>query len=366
MTTCDIIEEIMNQGGDILNPNEVYKNLPFDLSGSMAKNRFRSEILWGISKILELMEAADDFTVVFDYVCDIEVHKSDSLEFYQIKTHKTGKAGYTSKNIVKISNGQEGSILGKLYVLKSNSTDRFKLVIVCNSPFASLSNEPGEISFDMLKEEEKTTIIEALRTELGVENVDLSSVYYLYTHMNLENPSLEIKGDLISKFEKLKGVEPLNPNALYRLIAETVEEKACYEFEAKDYEELVKNKGITRAEFNEMLDAHLSNGKTGVAATQKYISGLKSVRDKKIYNQSLSSVISKIMNSKRMKDLQLEMALFLNEQDELGEVEECIDLLTGQFHDTFPIEYENSEKVALYMLVIHKFIEGGFDNEIGL
>lgn len=31
-----------------------YMNLPFDLSGSRSKNRFRNEILWGLKKILEL------------------------------------------------------------------------------------------------------------------------------------------------------------------------------------------------------------------------------------------------------------------------------------------------------------------------
>nr|WP_135449633.1 dsDNA nuclease domain-containing protein [Planococcus citreus] len=54
---------------------EHYMNLPFDLSGSRAKNRFRNELLWGLKKMLELYKESDDFTMVFDYSCDIEVHK---------------------------------------------------------------------------------------------------------------------------------------------------------------------------------------------------------------------------------------------------------------------------------------------------
>ncbi len=30
---------------------KLYKKLPFDLSGSRTKNRFRNEILWGLEKI---------------------------------------------------------------------------------------------------------------------------------------------------------------------------------------------------------------------------------------------------------------------------------------------------------------------------
>ena len=67
--------------------NEFYQSLPVDLSGSRSKNRFRLELLWGLGKLIDLMDTADDFTVVFDYVCDIEVHLPNGFEFYQLKTH---------------------------------------------------------------------------------------------------------------------------------------------------------------------------------------------------------------------------------------------------------------------------------------
>ena len=53
----------------------------------MSKNRFRQELCWGISKMFDLFDK-EDFCVVFDYKCDIEIHFNDSVEFYQIKTHK--------------------------------------------------------------------------------------------------------------------------------------------------------------------------------------------------------------------------------------------------------------------------------------
>ena len=33
-----------------------YLSFPHDLSGSISKNRFRLELLWGVSKMLDLME----------------------------------------------------------------------------------------------------------------------------------------------------------------------------------------------------------------------------------------------------------------------------------------------------------------------
>ena len=66
---------------------DVYTKIPYDLSGSMSKNRFRQELCWGISKMFDLFDK-EDFCVVFDYKCDIEIHFNNSIEFYQIKTHK--------------------------------------------------------------------------------------------------------------------------------------------------------------------------------------------------------------------------------------------------------------------------------------
>ena len=83
---------------------EQYMSMPYDLSGSRSKNRFRVELLWGIDKMLELMESDKSFTMVFDYVCDIEVHMEDELEFYQIKTHSKSQSAYTTTSLTKKKN----------------------------------------------------------------------------------------------------------------------------------------------------------------------------------------------------------------------------------------------------------------------
>ena len=185
-------------GGDFLNQVEYYMGLPCDLSGSRSKNRFRLELLWGISRMLELMESANDFTIVFDLVCDIEVHLDNGFEFYQIKTHKESQPKYTAKSLVKVKEGEQGSILGKLFVLNTISTVPVKTVLVCNAPFKALSSEPGENCLDSLSQSNKSVIIEAIKKELGTKDVDLSNSYYLYTPMNLLQPENEIKGQLMA------------------------------------------------------------------------------------------------------------------------------------------------------------------------
>lgn len=53
----------------------------------------------------------------------------------------------------------------------------------------------------------------------------------------------------------------------------------------------------------------------------------------------------------------------LEKTEELGEIEDVLDLLSSQFHECFPVEYNNAEKTALYLIVINKYVEGGYDNE---
>lgn len=84
-----------------------YRNLFYDLSGSRSKNRFRNDILWGLKKILTYLYKADvEFTVVFEYVCDIEVHSDRDFEFYQVKTQNNDEA-YTIEELLKKSNKGE-------------------------------------------------------------------------------------------------------------------------------------------------------------------------------------------------------------------------------------------------------------------
>ena len=121
---------------------EQYMSMPYDLSGSRSKNRFRVELLWGIDKMLELMESDKPFTMVFDYVCDIEVHMEDGLEFYQIKTHNKSQSAYTTTSLTKKeSKNSHGSILGKLFVLNASEGRNNLIAIVSNSPYKMSGND---------------------------------------------------------------------------------------------------------------------------------------------------------------------------------------------------------------------------------
>ena len=75
---------------------EIYSSLPYDLAGSRTKNRFDFEVLYGIEQLIDNYNKIDNYYVVFDYVCDIELHYDNKLKFYQVKTSDTGKSNKVS------------------------------------------------------------------------------------------------------------------------------------------------------------------------------------------------------------------------------------------------------------------------------
>ena len=71
-----------------MDKEKYYMNLPKDLSGSIAKNRFRLELLWGISKIIDEHKANNEYTIIFDFKCDIELHKEMNWIFTKLRRKK--------------------------------------------------------------------------------------------------------------------------------------------------------------------------------------------------------------------------------------------------------------------------------------
>ncbi|NRF95286.1 DUF4297 domain-containing protein [Paenibacillus frigoriresistens] len=185
-----------------------YMNLPYDLSGAMAKNRFRNEILWGLKKVLEIFRLHEEFTMVFDYKCDIEIHLPNNFEFYQLKTQNTGT--YTVEGLLK-KNNVGVSILGKLYLLKYNQEgieqDEVIVAVVSNIPLNDgiklhLSSE--SVLFTDIDEKAVENVKKDVTKELSKqEEILLKNTYFIRTSMDLINPEKSLIGELAFFFENI-------------------------------------------------------------------------------------------------------------------------------------------------------------------
>lgn len=246
--------------------HDIYMAKTPDMSGSIAKNRFRMELLWGIEKLLDCLDRGiEDFAVVFDYCCDIELHLDDSYEFYQVKTSSGKKFGvsWASKRSSSASNV---SIVGRLYELHDIESDgKIRLVIVGNKPFTKRNlktkksedfDQPGELLFSALHDEDKQKIEESIKAHIPNVKPDLDKLSYLLVAMDLSNPDDSIRGHLVRSYENSMSCEPRKPNALYWALRGLVEEKACEEKRQDSYEDVISSKGITSEELSRLFELY--------------------------------------------------------------------------------------------------------------
>ena len=339
-----------------------YSKIPFELSGASSKNRFRLEMLWGASKMFDLFDK-DDFCIVFDYKCDIEVHLDDSLEFYQVKTHKI-QSPYTFSTLSKQDKTNK-SIIGKLFLLKNavDPTASVKIAIVSNAYLKigdKVYSEAEKLDFGFLDAKTQQTIRKALINELG-STIDLNNVGFVYTSMNLLNPDNDLRGKIVGSFEQIMGCEPEKPNALYRLIKETVETKACYEMKSNSYDELVQNKGITKQELHNMLCQHSSLTDNSVSEAEEFINNnITAPRTIRKYRASLISITQHYSTSVELKTNEKLIASYLTENEDVlpDNQLDTLNLLYDEFGSKFSVEFSESDRKVFMLIVLLKW-EGG-------
>lgn len=257
--------------------DEAYKQLPYDLSGARSKNRFRNEMLWGLERLYYLYKTEEDFCMVFDYACDIEVHLKGGFEFYQLKT-SNGAKPYTVRQIIKQDSANK-SILGKIHLLKhnlkNNESISCKIAVVVNVPLKAdkkLYSSVGELEFIDLEDKIKSEINEAIKIELNLsDDVNLKNVFYFYSSMDLNNPHSSLLGKTVEFFTDISGEEPKKVRTLFRVLEDTITMKASYERECKTIEELHEKKGISRQDFEKMIRKHIDISDEAVPGAKEMI-----------------------------------------------------------------------------------------------
>lgn len=348
---------------------KLYQKLPFDLSGARSKNRFRNEVLWGLGKIYEVYKTGKNFCMVFDYVCDLELHMESALEFYQIKTY-SGGGPYTIGKIAKTDKTGK-SILGKVYILKNIANEqggeiKTKVAIVVNTPLRGMDKKiyssVGELELVKLDEKSRKYISDNIKKELEIDNdIALNDTYYIYTSMDLFNPQNSLIGQTVNFFVELTGKEPIKVTALYRLLTDTITLKSNYELECKDYQEVIDKKGITRAEFDNMIQKYIDISDVAVARAKTIIDNTYSLfSDQVKIKNALTQIVQDLTFNKCLQKTQGQIAQYISEHlDEFNKtIAENVSFMVKKFADSFDIEYSIYDKQALCILILAKFQEG--------
>lgn len=347
---------------------DYYMNLPFDLSGSRSKNRFRNEILWGLKRMLELYKENDDFTVVFDYVCDIEVHKEDGMEFYQVKTQNNDGAYTVDKLINKNKKGD--SVFGKLYKLKFNikgeERDEIKVSLVSNVAFNDgkrTRNNIEIVDFNKVDTAAQSKIKKNVKEELNLEeDIKLKNASFIKTGMDLIDPHTTLVGETAIFFQETFRCEPIKINSLYRLLSSEVTNKASFELKLPTYDEVLEKKGVSRTFLKDVLSNYAEYTDTSAEKVKDFISKKyeSDFRMRLKLNRALTQVLANLHEGRQLQKMEKEIVGYIKENlESLPESDmEIIEVASKVVQGQKPIEISNEEVQVLVLLVLKRFEEG--------
>lgn len=350
--------------------NKNYMNITSDISGSRSKNRFRNEMLWGLSKVFEAYTQQEEFVVVFDYVCDVELHYGNTLNFYQMKTDKQA-ATFTIPRLTK-RNDDEKSILGQLFLIKTeaeNGAYITSVAVVSNIPLKTKRTYSSDdcVCMGKLDDDSQKEIIDRLSSEFDttVDINHLENFYYILSSLDLFNPQETMLGKTVKFYTDVIGEEPSKPQTLFNTLEQAVKDCACYEKSIDSYEDLIKNKGITKQKIDSILKQYSSLASDSVRKCKDFIDQLYK-NDYSIcikMRRALDQVVIDLQSSSEFQFIEKKVASFIleNISKYSGSKENVVDQIIAELKDWFSIEYSNSERWVLILLVLMRIEEGVYE-----
>lgn len=254
------------------------KIMPREKIGSSTYNKYKFQIAVAIELLLDLAGKSKDFWLLMDYLEDVVIiedyDKDVSLiSFYQVKSKE--------KNAITIGNVISEKFLNKMHynvhsfrdhhcdsVLMTNCGISFDGKVVKDTVKVNLKeylegvtitgnkdNDEKENSFRLKKKDEILNSIS--KTEkIPVSDIDISKFYLLTTTLTLDDYERQISGAFV---EYMNSTFPkLSVESIY-----TIKEKIWRDLDKKnafiigdnsvDQSFIVKNKGITSRDFNEII-----------------------------------------------------------------------------------------------------------------
>ena len=344
---------------------DVYNNIPHDNSGSIAKNRFGYELAFGLDKMIENYNKYSDFSIIFDYVCDIELHcdNEDVLEFYQVKTSKNPNPFDTS--FITNKGKKTNSIVGTLYklTLDSDVNKISKSVIVGNVPFkdkdSTIYEQNKLYPFAMMAEKTKSTILNQLQDEgVLLDGEDLSSLYFLYHPVTLDTYDDTMLGRLTKFYEENIDEKIIKPRTLYSVIKDKIIEKASYEGKDLEYDEVVAKKGLSKSEFTKILKYHSEKGTDLIGkCIDTYKEFTSNVSEITKMKTALTNIV-KNDDVEMTKTLEkIENVIYEEAKDYDGNLNDFITYFVEKYDNFFPITCDLAEKYAFVLYVYIKVVE---------
>jgi len=243
---------------------------PRERSGSRSSNRFSYQQSWGLGLVLALHEKPDDYCVLFDIHEDIVALNNSvaptEADLYQIKTKVGGswtRHNLTEREKNKETGAEKPSYLGNLYhnYLRFPGFVR-SMSFVTNAQFSlKMAVEPPcadreRFCVSEIGDDEKNEIMDKVATEHGLISAadGLSRTYFVKTPLSVQDHERHTVG-IVADFLARNADETIPPRSFSRTLYSEIRRHNDREAAATNFADLVKSKGLSRGDFQVMLDS---------------------------------------------------------------------------------------------------------------
>lgn len=246
---------------------------PRETSGPTSSSRFDYQKDISLNILLEYEENDKDYIFIFDYHEDLVImdceKEPQKVSFYQIKGKKNGS--WTLSSLIKSELDKDKKpllcILSKLYDCKDKFPQQTTaLNFISNSRFGfklndgTKSDSKDEVFAFELTAKDKEIIKKNLKEKLALkEDPDYEDlIIFKVMDLSLNDSERHVKGILIDFFQKKFNVLP-NVDVLYKSFFNEIKKRANYNKSINSFDDLIKNKAITKSTFNGWLNAIIYN-----------------------------------------------------------------------------------------------------------
>lgn len=243
---------------------------PREISGSRASQGFSYQRAWALCLLIELHLNSRDYAILFDYLDDVVVLDSAmspcSINFYQVKKRRNGVVSLKSllhrQKIKGEAESRAISVLGKMvsnylafpvhtasvnhvtnvrYNLKmadgESCLDKMKICL------SELNKEDvGQVKLQMMEEH---NLVDPPKVE--------SITFFLVSPLSPDDTESHVRGKLCDFLETVLPGRPVAIIPLYQCLASEIERLNNRVTDAKNFEDIIKEKGLTKADVTALM-----------------------------------------------------------------------------------------------------------------
>lgn len=245
---------------------------PFREKGATG-GRYDFQTMWGLALLFQQHGTNDDYAIVFEFHDDVALLDSatnpSSVRFYQVKSKATN-GGWTLTSLLKREKVKtEGVIKEKpSYIDKMfDNVDKFSGAVL-SADFVSnqlCGFNAGKNYFRLSEcktEDFKKIVASVQQAYPSATEAQIGLLGFQRTELSLGDAVSHTKGKLQTFIAEQLGTVWFSPEAVYQAIADECRRKANFSGETSSLQQAIKEKGLTKANVQEWLDAIQSNSRS--------------------------------------------------------------------------------------------------------